>query len=451
VVRRWVAGFANMRIDTEIVLFTLGASVAAGILCAIPSFLQITRRRTVMDVNEALKDSSRGSSSGPRRSRMRNTLATAEVAMALVLLVSAGLMVRTFQRLLTIDCGYNPNNLLTLQIALPDSTYRTPVQIAGFYDRFLNNLQSTPNVKSAGAEADVGGAEAVYIAGRAEPRPGEPHPAIHAVAGDYFAAMALPILSGRAITRQDGKDTQPVVVLSESIARHYFPRGDALGQRIRLHKDSATWLTVVGVTGDMKDWFSSEPIRRAYVSAAQMPSPAMQVLVRTGGDPDALSGAVRAALRDVDRNQPLFDMKSMQQLIGEETSGVRASAVSMTSYAVIALILAVTGIYASISYSVVQRTHEIGVRIALGAARGDVLKMTLMQGVGIAGVGLGIGVPVSFALMKLMSSVLYNVVLVEPLILLAFTAILAASAILAGYIPARRAAAIDPLAALRDE
>jgi putative ABC transport system permease protein len=177
----------------------------------------------------------------------------------------------------------------------------------------------------------------------------------------------------------------------------------------------------------------------------------MEVLVRTNGDPDAIVGAVRAAVRDVDANQPVFDVKSMQQTINEQTSGVRASAVSMSSYAVIALLLAVTGIYAVISYSVVQRTHEIGVRMALGAARSDVLRMTLMQGVGIAAVGLGIGVPIAFTLMRVMSSVLYNVIVVEPLAFTLLTAILALSAVLAGYVPARRAASIDPLTALRDE
>jgi predicted permease len=382
---------------------------------------------------------------------MRNTLATAEVALALVLLVSAGLMVRTFQRLLTVNCGYNPNNLLTLQIALPNSTYRTPVQMAGFYDRLLHNLQSIPDVQAAGAAAYSGDADAVYIEGRAEPRPGEPRPGIRAVAGQYFTALGVPILSGRAIAQQDGRDTQRVVVLSESIARHYWPNNDALGQHVRLQKGDARWLTVVGVCGDVKDWFSNDPIRRAYVPFAQTPAPAMEVLLRAGGDPDSIVGAMRAAVRDVDANQPVFDVKSMQQLISEETSGVRAAAVSMSSYAVIALLLAVTGIYASISYSVVQRTHEIGVRMALGAARGDVLKMTLMQGVGIAAIGLGVGVPVAFMLMKVMSSILYNVVLVEPLIFTVLTAILATSAILAGYIPARRAASIDPLTALRDE
>jgi putative ABC transport system permease protein len=450
-VRKWVAGFDQMRIDTPVILFTLAASVVAGILCALPSFLQITRRRTVVDVNEALKESSRSSSAGPGRSRMRNALATAEVALALILLVAAGLMVQTFQRLLTVNCGYNPNNLLTLQIALPVNTYRSAPQIAAFYDRLLVNLQTTPDVRAAGADSWLADADAVYIEGRAEPQPGEPRPGVRSVAGRYFAALGVPIIAGRAITAQDGRDTQAVVVLSESVARHFWPNGDALGRHVRLFKHDSRWLTVVGVCGDVKDWLNNDSYRRVYLPFSQNPAPVAEVLVRTGGDPDAIVGAVRAAVRDVDPNQPIFDVKSMQQLINEETSGVRAAAVSMSTYALIALLLAVTGIYATISYSVVQRTHEIGVRMALGAARSDVLKMTLMQGVVIAAVGLGIGVPVAAVLMKVMSSVLLNVVVIEPVVFVLLTTLLAGAAILAGYIPARRAASIDPLTALRDE
>jgi putative ABC transport system permease protein len=331
------------------------------------------------------------------------------------------------------------------------NTYRSTPQIAAFYDRLLANLQTAPDVKAAGADSWLADADAVYIEGRAEPRPGEPRPGVRSVAGRYFAALGLPMVAGRAITAQDGRDTQPVVVLSESVARHFWPNGDALGRHVRLFKRDSRWFTVVGVCGDVKDWLNNDSYRRVYLPFSQNPAPAAEVLVRTVGDPDAIVGAVRAAVRDVDPNQPIFDVKSMQQLINEETSGVRAAAVSMSTYALIALLLAVTGIYATISYSVVQRTHEIGVRMALGAARSDVLRMTLMQGVGIAAVGLGIGVPVAFTLMRVMSSVLYNVVLVEPLIFAVLTAILAASAVLAGYIPARRAASIDPLTALRDE
>ncbi len=450
-VRKWVAGFDDMRITAPVVLFTLAASILAGILCALPSFLQITRKRSVVDVNEALKESSRSSSAGPRRGRARNALATAEIALALILLVSAGLMIQTFRKMLTIDVGFNPNKLLTLQIALPDSAYRTGVQVNGFYDRLLRNLRTAPDVQSAGADASTGGADAVYVQGRAEPRPGEPRPDVRSVTGDYFTALGLPVISGRPITQQDGKDTQPVVVLSQTVARHYWPNGDALGQHIRLRKGDPRWLTVIGICGDVKDWFSGEPRLAAYLPATQAPLPAMEVLVRTTGDPNAIVSAVRAAVRDVDSTQPVFDVKSMQLVLGEQMSGVQATAFNMTSYAVIALLLALTGIYATISWSVVQRTHEIGVRMALGADRSHVLKMTLMQAVGIAALGLGIGVPVAFMLMRVMSSVLNNVVVVDPLVFTLLTAILAMSAILAGYIPARRAAAIDPLTALREE
>jgi predicted permease len=450
-VRKWVAGIDAMQIDGTVVLFTLGASVLAGLLCAMPALLHVVRRRSVFDVNEALKENSRGSSAGANRNRLRNVLATGEVVLALVLLVGAGLMVRTFQRLLTIDCGYNPNNLLTLQAALPETHYRTGVQMTGFYDSLLRNLTATSAVQAAGAASWGIGSDAVFVEGRAEPRSGEPRPNLRSVAGRYFDALGLPILEGRAIDQRDGKDTPAVAVVSETVARYYWPRGHALGQHIRLLKGDPRWLTVVGVCGDVKDWFNNEPRPAAYVPFAQAPAAGAEILVRTAGDPMLLVGAVRAAVRQVDSNQPIFDVKSMQQLISEETSGVRASAVSMTTYAVIALLLAITGIYAVISYSVAQRTHEIGIRMALGAAGSDVAQMTLRQGAGIAAVGLAIGAPIALTLMRLMSSVLYNVVLIEPLVFIVLTVALALSAALASYLPARRAANIDPLIALRHE
>ena len=450
-VRKWVAGFAGMRIDSSVVLFTLAASVVAGILCALPSFVKIVRRRSMVNVSDDLKESCRGFSSGTRRSRTSSALAAAEVALALFLLVGAGLMVRTFQRLLTVNSGFNPNNLLILQVSLPETKYQTTVPIANFYDNLVRQLQSAPDVKAAGVSSGAGAADGVYIQGRALPRPDEPRPQVESVGGQFFAALGLPILEGRAIAAQDGKDTQPVAVVSESVARHFWAAGDALGQHVRLRKGESPWLTVVGICGDVKDWFRGEPQPAVYLAFAQAPGAAARVLVRTGGDPALAAGPVRAAVRNVDPSQPIFDVKSMQQLISEETSGVRASAVVMTTYAVIALLLAVTGIYAVVSYSVAQRTHEIGLRIALGAAAAQVVRMTLRQAIGIAAAGLAIGVPVSLAFMRIMSSVLYNVVLVEPLVFTALAALLAAAVLLAGYIPARRAAAIDPLAAMRDE
>jgi len=449
-VMKWVAGFNGMRIDGSAVLFTLAASVAAGILCAVPALLHVVRRKNVVDVNEVLKESSRTSSAGPRHNRLRNALATGEVALALFLLVGAGLMVRTFQRMLTLNYGYNPNNLMTLQISLPETKYRSGVQIEEFYDSVLRELKVSPDVKAAGAVSTGPGADAVYVEGHAEPRPGEPRPSVQSVSSRYFEAMGVPILDGRAITEQDGRESQPVVVVSQTVARFYWPAGSAIGRRIRLHKKDSRWMTVVGICGDVKDWFGG-PQPAAYIPFALSPGPAAEILARTAGDPERIIGAARAAVRKVDADQPIFDVKSMQQSVSEQTSGVRASAVTMTIYAVIAFLLAVTGIYAVVSYSVAQRTHEIGVRMAMGAPGWCIARMTLRQGAWIAGVGLAIGSPVALTLMRLMSSVLYNTVLIEMPTFFALTAVLALSAMLASYVPARRAARIDPLEALRHE
>jgi putative ABC transport system permease protein len=450
-VRKWVAGFAEMRIDSSVVLFTLAASVFAGILCALPSFITIVRRRSMLNVGDALKESSRGSSAGPRRSRTGNVLAAGEVALALFLLVGAGLMVRTFQRFLTINAGFNPDHLLTAQIALPETRYPSGVQIASFYGNLVRELQAAPDVQAAGVSASGGAAEGVYIEGREAPRPDEPRPSVRSVGGQFFAAYGLSILNGRAIGAQDDRDTAPVAVVSQSVASHFWPAGDAVGRHIRVRKDDSSWLTVVGICGDVKEWFSGQPQPAVYLALPQAPGPDATVLVRTLGDPALAAAPVRAAVHRLDASQPVFDVKSMQQSISEQTSGVRASAGTMTTYAVLALLLAVTGIYAVVSYSVAQRTHEIGLRIALGAEASQVVKMTLRQAVGIAAAGLAIGVPVSVVFMRIMSGVLYNVVLIEPLVFTALTAMLAAAVILAGYIPARRAAAIDPLAAMREE
>src|SRR5260370_4439641 len=286
----------------------------------------------------------------------------------------------------------------------------------------------------------MGIAEGLYIQGRPEPRPGEPRPSIRAVSEHYFEALALPILQGRAIARQDGPDASGVVVVSETIARHYWPGSDPLGQRIKLGTAQSAWLTVVGVSGDIKDWFSGQSMPAAYGPYLQSPHTEMGIFVRAAGDPMQVVGGIRGKIRAVDAAQPVFDVKTMDQSISEQTSGVRAAAVSMTSYALIALLLAVSGIYAVISYSVVQRTHEIGIRMALGADRANVLKMTLWQARRIAAMGLGIGIPVAFVLTRLMSSALYNLVVVSPGAFVVLALLFGASALLAGYLPARRAA-----------
>jgi len=452
---RWVAGIRNMRVDGAVIWFTVAASVAAGLVCGLPAAFHLLRAKAGRGLLEILKEGGRGSGMGSSRSTLKSFLVVFEVAMALVLLVGAGLIVNTFRRLLTVSPGFDTTNLLKLKVSLPAVNYRDPARIRAFYDNVLRELEAIPDARSAGATAYMRAAEGVSIEGRPEPRAGEPAPGVHAASPGCLQTLGLPLLRGRFLSSQDGVESPRVVVLSESVARHYWPGpggfADPVGRRIRLAGSQSPWLTVVGVVGDTRDWFDHQPQLRAYVPSGQSPQLSMELIVRTSGDPLRAAPAARAGVRKVEANQPVYEVESMKQYIDEETSGVRVSAITMTIYAAIALLLAVTGIYAVMAYSVAQRTHEIGIRMALGAGSAEVLKMTVAYALRLAGIGLAIGLPASFLLMRLVSRFLYDVVVVDALTLAGFTAILGAAAVAASYIPARHASRVDPLVALRAE
>jgi putative ABC transport system permease protein len=452
---RFVPGMRTMHLDGGVAAFTLLISLAAGILCSAPAVLLVLRRSAAEDLSVTLKEGGRGSSSGAAHSRIRSALVTAEVAIALILLAGAGMMVETFRHMLTADPGYNPKNLLTMRIALPKSSYPSPERIAAYYDRALTALAGLPGVRVSAASADLGAAGGFRIEGRPEPRPGETQPGVKAVSGHYFETMEFPIRLGRAISPQDGPDSPRVVVLTETLARHYWPAypqtGDPVGRQVKLGDAQSPWLTVVGVSGDVKNWFTGQPEPAAYVPYAQTPSPSMLMLLRTSGDPLAAATGARAALRGVDRDPPIYDVKSMEQVIAWQTSGVGGAAFSMEKFAVFALLLAITGIYAVSSYAVAQRTHEIGVRMALGARQADVMKMVVGQSFRMAGTGLAIGLPVAYILARVVSSLIYNVIPVDVGAILAFTLLLGFASLLATYFPAQRAARVDPAIALHNE
>jgi len=454
-VLRFVPGMRTMHIDGGVAAFTVVVSLIAGILCSAPAVLMLLRRNAAADLGETLKEGGRSSSSGAAHNRMRGALVTAEVAMALVLLVGAGLMVETFRHMLTSDPGYNPKNLLTMRIALPESSYHAPERINAYYDRVLAALAGVPGVRVTGAYAYSASTGGFRIEGRPEPLSGETQPDLLAVSGHYFETMEFPIRHGRAISPQDGTDSPRVVVLSETVARHYWPdyprTEDPVGRRVKLGDSQSPWLTVIGVSGDIKNWFTGEPLPRVYVSCEQAPSPVMRVLLRTSGDPLAAASGARAVIRGVDRNPPIYDVQSMEQNIAWETSGVAGAAISMEKYAVIALLLAIAGIYAVTSYAVAQRTHEIGVRMALGARQADVLKMVIGQSFRMAGAGLAIGLPLAYVLTRVASSLVYNVIVVDLYAFGAFTLLLSFATLLATYVPAQRAAKVDPAVALHNE
>ena len=449
-VYQFVGGLKAAHVDSTTVWLTIVVSLIAGFLCALPSMSLVLREAASARLSDSLKESGRSGSGGRARSRLRTTLAVFEVCIALILLIGAGAMVRTFQRFLTVSPGFDKANLQTIQIALPQPKYSGTTAVVSFYDRLLEGLGNLREARVP-AVASEEAADAMYIEGRPEPRAGNPVPELRAVSGRYFETLRLPIVEGRAISSADDRDRLLAVVLSAGLARQYWPGESPIGRHVRLSKKDPRWLTVVGISGDTKQWFSSQPEPRAYVSFRQFPQADAMVYIRTVGDPLAIAPAARAEVHKIDSAQAVFEVKSMEQRIAAETSGVRAASSSMVLYAFIGLFLAASGIYGVISYSVARRTHEIGVRMALGADRASVLRLTLRDAIRIGAIGLGIGVPVAFAMIRAMSSALYGIIELDAGTFVGLTVILTICAVAAGYIPALRASRLDPMVALRNE
>ena len=448
-VYRFVAGLRNLRVDSTVVVFTLVVSFLTGIFCSLPAVFQLVRGRSTDALTDHLKQGDR-SLAGDTRSRLRNALVAFEVAMALLLLIGAGVMVNTFEHMLMLNLGYNPKNVLTMQISLPSADYRDSSQIAAFYDRTLSELSTIPDVKNVSVIGTVGVA-ALVIEGRPDPKPDEPRPNVRAVGDGYFRTMEIPMVQGRGITAQDTGEAQRVVVINKGVAQHYWPDSDPIGHRIRIGE--SPWLTVVGVSGDTMDWFFNQPQPSAYVPYRQMSLglSSMRLMLRTEGDPTLAANPARARIRALDPAEPIYDVKTMEQALFEERSGVQVFARGMMQNALIALFLAVTGIYGVMAYFVNQRTKEIGIRVALGAATSDILKMTFGQAGRLAGFGMLIGIPAAYVLMRILSSALYNVVVVRWTTFAVAAIVLALAALAAAYIPARRAAAVNPTVALRND
>ncbi len=447
-VYRVVAGIRFIRMDATLVGFVALSAVATGLLCGLASALHAASPR---NLNERLREGGRGSS-GPRHQTLRKALVAGEVALAMILMAGAGLMVQTFRHLAQGDLGYNPKNLLTLRLGLQSSRYPDPAQARTFYSELLRRLAQVPGVTAASLDGEWRAAAEVTIEGQPPTQRSEDLPSTFAIGPDYFRASGTPILRGRPITEHDGPGAAAVAVVTPSVVRRYWKPGvDPIGTRVRLGGPGAPVLTVVGIAGDLKDWFLQSPIPIVYTSFPQNPGRSARVLLRTAGDPVALARAVRAGVRTLDPNQPVYDLRSMEQQIDDWMSGVRISAGTMAGFGVLALILAATGTYAVISYTVSQRTHEIGIRMALGARRGEVVRLVVGQALHLAAIGLGIGIPSAWLLGMAMSSAVYGVVALDWRIFAGFALVIAVAAFVAGFFPARRAASVDPLSALRCE
>lgn len=449
-VLRWVAGLRHLQIDATVLAFGFGISLAAGVVCTLPSIYQLLRQRSGDGLAQTLKEAGRGTVSSRAGNRARTVLVAGEVALALVLLVGAGLMVRTFNRMLAVNAGIDPKGVLTLEVTPSPNAYRDGTQTAQFYQRVLAEMDTLSGVPAAALSGGVG-ASKWEIEGRDAPLPAEPRPDGRAISAHYFEAMRIPMVEGRSIADQDGPEATPVVVLSQTLARYYWRNSSPIGRRVRLGGASSPWLTVAGICGDVRDWFGGDAQPIAYVSYRQEPPSAVRFALRTMRDPLQSAGAARMAIRRVDANQAIYNVKSMEQVLAEETSGVKSAATVMSIDAAIALLLALMGSYSVASFFVAQRTQEIGVRVALGASPGSILRMVLTQTARTSTLGLAVGLVVAVALSAIMSRTLFHAVAVEPVTFVALTAMLGASALLAAYFPARRAARVDPAITLRGE
>lgn len=448
-----IAGIRNIKLDAEVLAFTAMTAVLTGIFAGLLPAIQACSRSIL---NEGLSQGVRGLSSAAAPRRSRSILVMAEVALALILLVGASLMVKGFRNLANRDPGYEANAALSLRVTLPEKKYGNARTRAEFYRSAAEKMAAIPGVESVGVARFLPSSwswqTGSFSIENVDPPPGQQFRAgMQAVNPDFFRALRLPLLSGRLLTEQDGADSQPVVVISEIMARHYWPNNNPVGHRIRFAA-SDPWRTIVGVAGNIRqDTFDNGYRFTAYVPVAQAPPQSAGFILRTGRDPMLLATAARTAIQSVDSDQPVYDIRTLQQLISDNASGVQYSARMMFAFALIALVLAAAGIYAVMAYTVVQRTHEIGIRMALGAQHGDVLRMIIGNSVKLAAGGLLVGVPAAYGLMRLLASVLYGVVRLDMPMLLGLTVMLGATGAVAGLLPARRAARVDPLAALRDE
>jgi putative ABC transport system permease protein len=451
-----IPGIKHMKIDTGVLAFTLVVTLLTGILAGLAPALHVSNP----DPNEALKEGVRGGSASPGRQRLRALLVVTEVALALVLLVGAGLMVKGFHSLLNAYPGFDRSNVLTFRIALAESKARDEARVRDFYAQVIEKLQALPGVDSAAAVTSLPSGwswnRTEYTAeGQPPAAPGEMRVAVwESITPGFFRALRIPLLEGRLLTTQDGPDASLTIVISQSMAHRIWGSQDPVGKRIKFGRaeSSEPWRTIVGVVGDFEQSpFDRAPKPTAYFPFAQMPLASSALAVRTSGDPIALAAAARAQVRSVDADQPPYDMRTLAQLISDNVSGVESSARMMFVFGVVALVLAASGIFALMTYSVTQRTHEIGVRMALGAQRGDVLRLVVGYAIKLAIIGLAIGVPFALALTAALSSLLFGVVRIDTPVFALFTLLLALVAALAAYIPARRATKVDPMVALRYE
>jgi putative ABC transport system permease protein len=445
----------NVRLDAPVLLFTALAAIAAGILFGIAPAWQTSR----LDRYDALKEGGRAGTAGLGRQHMRAVLVVGEVALALLLLVGAGLFLRSLASLQEVSPGFQADGVITANVALPPIRYGDPAKQIAFFRAVLDRLSSLPGVTNVGAGVSVpfsgnAGSASFSIEGRPSP-PGDPgpHGDIDLVTPDYFASLKIPLRSGRVFTNQDQQSTQPVVIVDETLAKQYWPNEDPLGKHMRLGGPTTPWSTIVGVVGHVKSAdLAGDTIKgKYYLSTFQVGTPFSTLVIRGQSDPSGLTSAIRAAVQGVDPTQAVSQISTLSDLVSASLAPRRFVVTLLEVFAGMALLMAVLGLYGVISYSVAQRTQEIGIRMALGAQRGEILGMVIGQGMWLAAIGAGIGLAAAVAISRLLRNQLFHVSPFDPLIFTATALVLIGAALAARYIPAQRATRVNPIEALRWE
>jgi predicted permease len=442
--------------DSRVLLFTLLISLVTSLVFGLAPAVDASKP----NLNEALKEGGRGSGGGSSRSRLRSFLVIAEVALAVILVTASGLMFRSFMRLQSVNPGFDPKNLITLEVELPDAGYHADQQQRLFQQQLLQRVVSIPGVQHAGTVDNLpfsGNSfnTSFMIEGRPIPAITErPRAFYRVISPDYFQAMGIPLRRGNQFTDRDTADVPGMAIINEAAARKYWPGEDPLGKRIKRGRPESKnpWITIVGIVGSGSQLSLRENAQpEIYVPYLQNTSRMFTLVARTTSDPRAVTGTVRKEVWATDKNLPVSNMKLMEELISNSVAQPRFYVLLLTVFAALALILAAVGVYGVMSYSVTLRTRDIGIRMALGARPGDIFKHIVGQALVLALIGLGVGIVLAIASTRVMTSLLFGTSPADPLTLAATALVLLAVALLASYIPARRATKVDPMVALRYE
>jgi putative ABC transport system permease protein len=440
-------------VDGSVLLFTAVVAVLTGLIFGLAPAWKISSA----DMNETLKENGRGTAT-PGQHRIRNTLVIAEISLALVLLVGAGLLLRSFFRVIEADAGVRTAGVLAVNLPMPDSRYAKPEAKVALAEQLLEKLKATPGVRSAALTFPLfgGNQNSFNVEGRPEPPPGQrPSTDVTRVTPDYFQTMGLRLLEGRKIESTDRADTPPICLIDETFAKTYWPGESAIGKRVKfggLNDAEPPWMQIVGVVAHVKNYGVDQPSRvEIYLPFNQRPAGSPTIVVETAGDPASLTPGVREAVKSLDPDLPIFAVRTLTDVVASQMAPRRLAVALISVFSGVALLLAAIGIYGVMSYAVTLRTQEIGIRMALGAEREDISKMVLRFGARLSFIGVALGLVAAFGLARMMAGLLFQTSVADPPTFSIVPLLLMAVALVACYLPARRATRVDPLVALRNE